>query len=68
LELVVFTLPKLTSTLEVLERFRETSFNGEVAAIVRYSDEVQALEDAGAATVFNIYTESGVGFATHVAN
>lgn len=64
----MLTLPKLNTTLEVLERLREASFKGEVAAIVRYSDEVQALEDAGAATVFNIYTESGVGFATHVAN
>ena len=68
LELVMLTLPKSNTTLEVLERLREASFKGEVAAIARYSDEVQALEDAGAATVFNIYTESGVGFATHVSN
>ena len=68
LELVMLTLPKLNTTLEVLERLSEASFRGEVAAIARYSDEVEALEHIGVATVFNIYAESGVGFAAHVAN
>jgi len=68
LELVMLTLPKLNPTLEVLERLSEASFRGEVAAIARYSDEVEALEHIGVATVFNIYAESGVGFAAHVAN
>jgi len=36
----MLTLPKMNTTLEVLERLTEASFNGEVAAIVRYSDEV----------------------------
>jgi len=68
LELVMLTLPKMNTTREVLERLNEASFSGEVAAIARYPDEVEALERAGAATVFNIYTESGVGFATHVSD
>ncbi|MDG1225265.1 MAG: hypothetical protein P8P11_01810 [Burkholderiales bacterium] len=40
LEFMMLTLPKMNTTLEVLERLTEASFNGEVAAIVRYSDEV----------------------------
>ena len=44
LELVMFALPKLNPSLEALGGLREASFNGEVAVIVRYADEVQALE------------------------
>ena len=68
LDLVMLTLPSLTTTVAVLDRLREASFAGHVAAIARYPDEVEALKRAGAATVFNIYTEAGSGFASHVTN
>ena len=68
LELVMLTLPKMNTILAVLDRLREASFSGQVAAIARFPDEVETLKDAGAATVFNIYTEAGAGFASHVAN
>ena len=66
LELVMLALPKLATSLSVLRRLREVSFQGHVAAIARYTDEVEALENAGAETVYNIYTEAGAGFAAHV--
>ncbi|MEM7503973.1 MAG: cation:proton antiporter [Pseudomonadota bacterium] len=66
LELVMLALPKLATSLSVLRRLREVSFQGHVAAIARYTDEVEALENAGAETVYNIYTEAGTGFAAHV--
>ena len=68
LELVMLTLPKINTTIAVLDRLREASFTGQVAAIARFPDEIEALKRAGASTVFNIYTEAGAGFASHVAN
>ena len=68
IELVMLALPKLSTTLSVLEQLEAAQFSGRVAATARYPDEVDALNDAGAATVFNIYTEAGTGFATHVAS
>ena len=41
-------------------------FDVRVAATARYPDEVEELKEAGAATVYNIYTEAGAGFAAHV--
>ncbi len=66
LELVMLALPKTSSSLAVLEELKEASFTGRVAAIARFPDEVEALKQAGATTVFNIYTEAGAGFAAHV--
>ncbi len=66
LELVMLTLPKLNMSLAVLDQLAAASFKGQVAATARFSDEVEALQQAGASTVFNIYAEAGAGFAAHV--
>jgi len=68
IELVLLTLPKLSMTLSVIEQLEAARFTGRVAATARYPDDVEALRQAGAATVFNIYTEAGTGFAAHVAS
>ena len=66
LELVMLALPKPNIALAVLERLRETSFAGRVAATARYPDEEAMLKQAGATIVFNVYSEAGAGFAAHV--
>ncbi|MEM9402353.1 MAG: cation:proton antiporter [Pseudomonadota bacterium] len=66
LELVMLALPRISTTLEVLEQLRQAGFAGHVAATARYPDEMQMLVDAGATTVYNLYTEAGAGFASHV--
>ena len=67
IQLVMLALPKLKTNLSVLDQLKEARFAGRVAATARFPDEVETLKQAGAATVFNIYTEAGTGFATHVA-
>ncbi len=66
LELVMLALPKLTTNLAVLGELKAASFAGRIAATAKFPDEVKALEQAGASTVFNIYAEAGGGFASHV--
>ncbi len=67
LDLVMLALPTLTANLDALEQLREVGFKGGIAATARYSDEEPRLREAGATGVFNIYAESGTGFASHVA-
>ena len=67
LELVMLALPNLAANLAVLDQLTAASFRGRVAATVRYQDEIEPLEQAGASTVFNVYAEAGSGFAAHVA-
>ena len=66
LELVMLALPKLIANLAVLEQLKAASFAGRVAVTAKFPDEVEVLKQAGANTVFNIYTEAGAGFAAHV--
>lgn len=66
LELVMLTLPKLTTSLAVLEQLEASSFAGRIAVAARFQDQIEPLEKAGATTVFNIYREAGAGFAAHV--
>ncbi len=67
LELVMLALPNLEANLAVLEQLRSASFRGRVAAAAWFDDEIEPLEQAGAATVFNVHLEAGSGFAAHVA-
>jgi len=66
-ELMMLALPKLKTSLSVLDQLGEAQFSGRVATTARFPDEVNTLKKAGASTVFNIYTEAGTGFAMHVA-
>lgn len=67
LEIVMLALPKLATNLAVLDQLRATSFAGRIAATAKFPDEAEILKQAGAHTVFNIYTEAGAGFAAHLA-
>ncbi len=66
LDLIMLALPKLSTSLAVLEQLEAMPFAGRIAATARFPDEGDALLAAGAGTVFNIYTEAGAGFAAHV--
>ena len=67
LEVVMLALPNRAANLAVLEQLEAVAFDGRIAATVRFPDEVEPLEQAGASTVFNVYAEAGAGFAEHVA-
>jgi len=67
LELVLLIVPKVNIALAVLDKLRETGFDGQVAAAAKFQDEIDMLKAAGADIVFNMYTEAGSGFAAHVS-
>lgn len=68
LDLVMLALPKLEVDLMVIDQLQSAQFAGRVAATARFPDEIETLERAGVETVFNVYTEAGIGFAEHVAS
>jgi len=63
IQLVMLALPNLRSNLNALQQLQDISFPGRIAAIARFPDEAELLQDAGATAVFNFYTEAGSGFA-----
>ena len=65
-KLVVLALSNLDAMLYAAEKLKEIGYRGDIAAVARYDDEVEALRAAGVNTAFNIYGEAGAGLAAHV--
>ena len=66
--LVLLALPNQTENLFAVRQLRELGFDGHLAAIAKYPDEVDALREAGVDSAFNLYAEAGAGFADDVCN
>ena len=62
-KLVMLALPSIEDSINIAQQLRTVNFNGKIAAIARYEDEVQVLRDNGVDKVFNFFKEAGLGFA-----
>lgn len=63
IKLILLALPSLQDIINVATIIRSSKYNGKIAAIARYDDEMHELEALGIDKVFNFHTEAGVGFA-----
>lgn len=59
-------LPDFNKNLTTIKRLKEKNFQGQISAIAMYDNEIDLLKEAGAAAVYNFYSEAGIGFAEHV--
>ena len=64
-KLVVLALANLDAMLYTIKMLKQIGYQGDVAAVARYDDEVEALHAAGVDTSFNVYGEAGAGLAAH---
>jgi predicted Kef-type K+ transport protein len=62
-KLAMVAMPNHGENLFAINYLRSLNFQGKLAAIAKYPDEVDSLKQAGADSAFNIYTEAGTGFA-----
>lgn len=65
-ELILLAMPAHDSNMYAAGVLQESDYQGQVAAIARFPDEVQSLTNAGVHIAFNMYAEAGAGFASHV--
>ncbi|MCJ8321727.1 MAG: cation:proton antiporter [Colwellia sp.] len=63
LELVLIALPSVQDSMSITEQLQAANYQGKIAAIARFDDERELLQDSGIDKVFNFYNEAGVGFA-----
>ncbi|OAN18517.1 potassium transporter Kef [Photobacterium jeanii] len=66
IELVLLAMPNSHANSFAMEQINTLDYQGKVAAIAKYSDEMEELENLGIDAAFNIYHEAGRGFARHV--
>ena len=65
--LVMLAMTSLRENIEVAKLLKSSPYyQGMIAAVARFDDEVEALKEAGVDSAFNIYGEAGAGFAGHI--
>jgi len=62
-QLVLLALPSIQDAINITTQLKNAGYQGRVAAIARYEDEVSYLLENGIDKVFNFFTEAGLGFA-----
>jgi predicted Kef-type K+ transport protein len=66
--LILLAMPNAKENLFAVHLLKEEGYTGRLAAIAKYKDEIDVLQQAGVHTAFNLYDAAGVGFADHVCN
>lgn len=65
-KLVLLSMPHHQGNQIALEQLQRRNFEGQIAAIAEYQDQLDSLVEKGVDAAFNIYNEAGSGFARHV--
>ena len=66
IELVMLALTNHQENMLVARLLRELDYQGQIAAVVRFSEEAEELEEHGI-SAFNLYAQAGAGFAAHAS-
>ncbi|WP_375750798.1 cation:proton antiporter [Vibrio sp. HN007] len=65
-KLVLLAMPHHQGNQLALSMLTNKGYQGQIAAIAEYQDQVESLYEQGISAAFNIYREAGSGFARHV--
>ena len=63
IQLVLLALPSIDDSSNITDQLRQAKYQGQIAAIARYEDEVEPLLEKGVDRVFNFFNDAGLGFA-----
>ncbi|MEH6593186.1 MAG: NAD-binding protein, partial [Halioglobus sp.] len=66
IELVMLALTNHQENILVGKLLEDLHYSGQLAAVVRFSEEAGELEQHGI-SAFNLYAQAGAGFAAHAA-
>ena len=66
IRLVILAMADHTANLNAIKELTRGQFEGRIAAMALYEDQVEELREAGAHAAYNIYDQAGFGFAEHI--
>jgi len=66
--LILLAMPNAQENLFAARQLQDAAYTGKLAAVAKYADEIEALQQAGVHAAFNLYAEAGAGFAKHVCD
>lgn len=67
-KLILLAMPHHKGNQSALEQLKARSYQGQIAVIAEYPDQVVEMTQNGVDAAFNIYNEAGAGFARHVCD
>jgi predicted Kef-type K+ transport protein len=68
IRLIMLAMPNVQENTYAAEQLKTLGYEGKIAAVAKYPDEIQQLKDAGVDAAFNLFAEAGAGFADHVCD
>ena len=68
IRLIMLAMPNVQENSYAAEQLKALGYQGKIAAVAKYPDEIQQLEEAGVHAAFNLFAEAGAGFADHVCD
>ena len=63
IELVLIATPVTEDCRNITEQLHNVGYQGKIAAIARFEDDIEELQSYGIDKVFNFFAEAGIGFA-----
>ena len=66
IRLVILAMPEHTANMNAIKELTQRQFDGKIAAIAMFDDQVEELKQAGAHAAYNVYAAAGLGFSKHV--
>jgi len=66
INLVMLSLPDPKTSVFAIRQMQANGYRGQIAASVRYEDEIETIKAEGVEAVYSFYEEAGVGFSDHV--
>jgi glutathione-regulated potassium-efflux system ancillary protein KefC len=63
---VMLALPDVEASVFAIRQIYQKGYTGQIAASVRYEDEIPVLQKEGVHATYSLYEEAGAGFAAHV--
>ena len=66
LELIMLCMPNHEANINATEALRGWGYKGKIAAVTKFLDEEQELNELGVDATFNMYAEVGTGFAQQI--
>ena len=68
IKLIMLAMPNVQENSYAAKQLKALGYQGKIAAVAKFPDEIQQLEEAGVHAAFNLFAEAGAGFADHVCD
>ncbi|VAW77624.1 Putative glutathione-regulated potassium-efflux system protein KefB [hydrothermal vent metagenome] len=68
IKLVMLAMPNVQENNYAVQQLKALGYQGKIAAVAKYPDEIEQLEKVGVHAAFNLFAEAGAGFADHVSD